>query len=74
MVIRPFKAVHLRKIRLAELPEVRAARLLALGVGDLRQLADVAPRERLVGLPLRRRLAVGRVAAGSPDGLSALTT
>ena len=66
MVIRPFEAVHLRKIRLAELPEVRAARLLALGVGDLRQLADVAPRKRLVGLPLRRRLAVRRVAARRP--------
>ena len=66
MVVRPFEAVHLRKIRLAELPEVRAARLLALGVGDLRQLADVAPRERLVGLPLRRRLAVRRVAARRP--------
>ena len=66
MVVRPFEAVHLREVRLAEPAEVRAARLLAIRVGDLRQLADVAPRERLVGLPLRRRLAVRRVAARRP--------
>ena len=58
VVVRPFEVVHLRKVGLAELPEVEAARLLPLRIDHGRKLADVAPREGEVGLPLRRRLAV----------------
>ena len=58
VVVRPFEVVHFREVGLAELPEVEAARLLPLRVDHGGKLADVAPREREVGLPLRRRLAV----------------
>ena len=63
VVVRPFEAVHLREVRLAELPQVEAARLLPFGIDDVGQLPDVAPLERQLRLPLRRRLAVRVVAA-----------
>ena len=58
VVVGPFEVVHLREVGLAELPEVEAARLLPLRIDHCGKLAYVAPREREVGLPLRRRLAV----------------
>ena len=61
VILRPFKSVHFREIRLAELLEILPALLFPLGIGHFRQFTDVAPCERFGCLPLRRRLAVRRI-------------